>query len=606
MLLIPTHGGSARAGLIDAAFLASTTGDGRGLDRFAMLIGGAAVAAIVVVLIASRVRVVNLMLGFAATVAMWALGFAAMTAPGLVAGEVLFALTLVCIAVAGFIAARRGGAGASGLVVGLVCASANLLIVGGLFGGRPSISVEIERQGARAEVPLFVPREGSGDVTADLGLTLAREDADREAGEAHSLRVVTVAPKSSAENSLILPGDRITRIGVEPANDPAQLASALAAERTRRASLLSQGAPWVIGLFAIAALLGWIGDRIGRGSRASAAAARALPDPAVLFASVAAVAVFLLLITGGLVTGLEAGLAVPDWPNSFGHNMLLYPLSEMKGGVYYEHAHRLFGMLVGLTSLVLVSAVFRSDRRASVRALALLLLAAVIVQGALGALRVTGAFSMSEHRADHAPSLALAVVHGVLGQGILAGMVVLAAMLSPRWREGAACQALPGGGTMRRFASTLVVLLLGQLVLGACYRHLYVPPDGSNPGVSPMWALHGHITLAVVIMVLALITGFRAKAFAREASLPVIPGLGRALHIVVGVQILLGIGALVAIILRKSPAIPSWEVIVTTVHQATGAALLAMALLLAAWSWRLVRGAGAGAPAVTARSSAKA
>ena len=42
--------------------------------------------------------------------------------------------------------------------------------------------------------------------------------------------------------------------------------------------------------------------------------------------------VFILLVTGGLVTGLESGLAVPDWPNSFGHNMLLYPISEMKGG----------------------------------------------------------------------------------------------------------------------------------------------------------------------------------------------------------------------------------------------------------------------------------
>ena len=30
-----------------------------------------------------------------------------------------------------------------------------------------------------------------------------------------------------------------------------------------------------------------------------------------------------------------------DWPNSFGYNMFLYPLSRMTGGIYYEHAHRL-------------------------------------------------------------------------------------------------------------------------------------------------------------------------------------------------------------------------------------------------------------------------
>ena len=556
-----------------------------------MLIGGAVLAAVVIVAIASRVRVVNLALGFGATVAMWALGYAAMTAPGLAMGEAIFALMLVCIAMAGFIATRRGGTGASGVTIGLVSAAANLLIVGGLFGGRSSITVEVERHMSRAEIPIFIPRAVAGDGTVDLGLTLAIESPAAAETPRAGLRVVSVAPKGPAADSMIVPGDHILRIDGKRAEDPSQLASAVTGERDRRASLLRQGAPWVIGLFALSALLGFIGDRLGRRAAQGTAAARTLPEAPMLFASITAVAVFLLLITGGLVTGLEAGLAVPDWPNSFGHNMLLYPLSEMKGGIYYEHAHRLFGMLVGITTLVLVSVVFRSDRRTSVRALALLLLAAVIVQGALGALRVTGEFSMSEHRADHAPSLGLAIVHGVLGQGILATAVVLAAMLSPRWRTGAATVALPGGGTMRGFSSTLVVLIIGQLILGACYRHLYVPPDGTNPGYSPMWALHGHITLAAVILVLALMTGFRAKAFAREASLPVVPELGRALHIVVGVQILLGIAALVAILVRSGTAIPTWEVIVTTTHQATGAALMAMAALLAAWSWRLVRGA---------------
>lgn len=551
-----------------------------------VLIVVAVIAAAAVLALASCVRALNLALGFGAAVGMWATCYVAMTAPGLIVGEVLFALSLLVIVGAGFIASRRGGGLASGIVVGVVAAAVNLLVVGGLFGGRPAISLEIERDGARTELPLFVA--GEGESAAALGLTIAPSEALPSTRAPRGLLVAHVAPRSSAENSMIVAGDRLLRIDGRDAVDAAQLEAAASSARERQRSTRTRGIPWVLGLFLVSALLGWIGDRLGRGRPGAP-----LTEPAMLFASITAGAVFLLLITGGLVTGLEAGLAVPDWPNSFGHNMLLYPLSEMKGGVYYEHAHRLFGMLVGVTTLVLVGVVFRCDRRLSVRLLALLLLLAVVCQGLLGALRVTGAFSMSEHRADHAPSVPLAIAHGVIGQAILAGSVVLAAALSRRWRELPAARALPGGGTMRGFSVVLVVLLLLQLVLGACYRHLTVPPSDGNPGSSPLWALHSHITVAAFIMVLALMTGFRAKAFAREASLPILPGLGRALHIVVGVQILLGIGALVAVLMRSGSRIPAWEVIVTTVHQGVGAALLAMAALLAAWSWRLVRGGGA-------------
>ena len=61
----------------------------------------------------------------------------------------------------------------------------------------------------------------------------------------------------------------------------------------------------------------------------------------------------MLISSGGLVTGFRAGMAVPDWPNTFGHNMFLFPFTKMTGGVFYEHAHRLLGSLVGLTALVL-------------------------------------------------------------------------------------------------------------------------------------------------------------------------------------------------------------------------------------------------------------
>ena len=60
-----------------------------------------------------------------------------------------------------------------------------------------------------------------------------------------------------------------------------------------------------------------------------------------------AVATFLLLGAGGLVTSHEAGMSVPDWPNSYGYNMFLFPPSKWIGGIFYEHTHRLWATVVG-------------------------------------------------------------------------------------------------------------------------------------------------------------------------------------------------------------------------------------------------------------------
>ena len=63
------------------------------------------------------------------------------------------------------------------------------------------------------------------------------------------------------------------------------------------------------------------------------------------------VCTFFLLFAGGMVTSTNSGLAVPDWPTTFGRNMFLFPPSMMKGGIFYEHGHRLFASLVGLLTV---------------------------------------------------------------------------------------------------------------------------------------------------------------------------------------------------------------------------------------------------------------
>jgi len=65
------------------------------------------------------------------------------------------------------------------------------------------------------------------------------------------------------------------------------------------------------------------------------------------FACLTALATLALVSIGGLVTSHEAGMAVPDWPNSYGYNMFLFPISKWVGGIFYEHSHRLVATIVG-------------------------------------------------------------------------------------------------------------------------------------------------------------------------------------------------------------------------------------------------------------------
>src|ERR1700747_1338787 len=139
------------------------------------------------------------------------------------------------------------------------------------------------------------------------------------------------------------------------------------------------------------------------------------------YAVVAAASVSLLICSGGLVTSHGAGMAVPDWPNSFGYNMFLFPISRWVGGVFFEHTHRLIASLVGLLTIGLCIATWLIEDRRWVKWLASVAVLAVIVQGGLGGLRVT------EHNA------VLGLFHGCLAQSFLSLMATFALVTSPLW-----------------------------------------------------------------------------------------------------------------------------------------------------------------------------
>ncbi len=164
-------------------------------------------------------------------------------------------------------------------------------------------------------------------------------------------------------------------------------------------------------------------------------------------------ATFVLILFGGLVTNTGSALAVPDWPTTFGSNMFLYPWSGMVGGIFYEHSHRLLGSVVGLLTIALAVALWREGGR--LRWLGLVAVAAVVVQGVLGGLRVV---LLKE---------TLAIVHGCLAQAFFALVVAVALLTSPRQRT-----PLRGvDPTLRALTLAAAGVIYAQIVFGALITH---------------------------------------------------------------------------------------------------------------------------------------
>jgi len=328
---------------------------------------------------------------------------------------------------------------------------------------------------------------------------------------------------------------------------------------------------WLPGSLLLGAVVGAAGGALGSATRGQGAKS---PSWSAVFAAVAAAATLLQLLVGGVVTGNAAGLAVVDWPNSFGYNMFLYPLSRMTGGVYYEHAHRLFGTLVGLTTLALAVHLLRVERRPLVRRLALLAVLVVIVQGILGGLRVTGTFTFSSSPEAMTPSITFAITHGVLGPAFFGLMIALAVLTSPTWTGGRAPTNSSHAPADRTLSVMLVGIVLVQLLLGAIQRHL-------------SRGLLVHITFAVVVLAMTLLNGSRLWGLYRAQ--PLLERLGKALIVVGGVQVVLGFLAFFTVVARvEGAARPGWEVLLTTAHQAGGSVLLAGTVMAALWTRRLL------------------
>lgn len=178
------------------------------------------------------------------------------------------------------------------------------------------------------------------------------------------------------------------------------------------------------------------------------------------FAWLMCLATILLICSGGMVTSKGVGLAVPDWPTTFGYNMFLFPVSKWVGGIFFEHTHRLIASAVGFMTIILAVWLRLAENRRWVRNLGYLALGLVILQGVLGGLRVT----MLKDE--------IGIFHACLAQAFLGLLVIIALVTAQFWQS--LSDNLVDLAKLRAIKSlalfTTVAIYL-QLALGATMRH---------------------------------------------------------------------------------------------------------------------------------------
>ena len=279
------------------------------------------------------------------------------------------------------------------------------------------------------------------------------------------------------------------------------------------------------------------------------------------YAVFTACSTFLLLIAGALVTSNDAGLSVPTWPLAWGS-----VTPPMVGGIAYEWSHRVIAASVGFLTIILAAWLWMAEKRFWMRWLGLAALGGVIAQGILGGLTV---------RMFQPPAVSAA--HATLAQLFFSTVVAIAFFTSPWWQseipelEDAATPRLR---SLTMWTTTAVFL---QLILGAAFRH-------KGFGIIP------HLIGAAVVTTLVFMTAGALKR--RFSSVLPLRKCARFLHILIGVQLLLGAGAWWSrVYAARFPQPITIMVTLTVVHTVTGALLLATALITALVTYRMLRSA---------------
>jgi cytochrome c oxidase assembly protein subunit 15 len=304
------------------------------------------------------------------------------------------------------------------------------------------------------------------------------------------------------------------------------------------------------------------------------------------WAVVLACATFPLIWVGGLVTTTDAGMAVPDWPSTYGYNLFLYPWQTWLAGpwdIFVEHGHRLLGATVGLLTIGLVAVLWCTESRRWVRWLGVAAFVLVVVQGVLGGMRV-----MFDERT-------LAMLHGCTGPVFFALTAAIACVTSRRWMNADQRCDHNRSGQIPALAVVTCFLIYLQIVLGAVLRHV---PIATEPATFAL-AVRFHLFLAAVLSL--HIVMLVASVLRRARSIQPLVGLASILAGLLLMQLILGSGTWIV-----KFAVPTWapqwvslgdaavqdggwmQTQVITAHVAVGSLLLAASLALALYAGRLL------------------
>ena len=276
------------------------------------------------------------------------------------------------------------------------------------------------------------------------------------------------------------------------------------------------------------------------------------------FSLLLSIATLILIFVGGLVTSTDSGLAVPDWPLSYGQLM-----PPMVGGIFYEHGHRMVAAAVGFLTVLL--AIFFSVKKVDrwLQRMAWIAVGLVILQGVLGGLTVL--FRLPRP---------ISILHACLAQTFFCLVVALTVWTSLFWKkESPRVKESKGDTALHKIAFGLFVISFFQLIFGAVLRH-----SG--------WGFTVHVANAFVVMALSawIMIRFRKQTdnFSRLKALSFVTffmvifqmGLGLTTYFLMGYDF---------------PVIPTpFSAILTiTSHVGVGALILGLTVVLALATHRL-------------------
>jgi cytochrome c oxidase assembly protein subunit 15 len=328
------------------------------------------------------------------------------------------------------------------------------------------------------------------------------------------------------------------------------------------------------------------------------------------FAVLTAISTFILIFVGGLVTSTGSGLSVPDWPLSFGQ---VFP--PMKGGVAYEHGHRMVATFVGALTTVLAIWIYRSDRRTWMKWLGFMALIAVILQGIVGGITVLLKLP-----------LAVSVVHASIAQVFFCLTVSLAVFTGPGWKNGSGRMGEWENGRKRFSSSTpplshspilsfslprlcaiTTVVIYIQIILGAVMRHMgaglaigdfplafgrIIPPiyhlDSAYVLVHFLHRMGAMVVTVCIVWTLWRIVNWHYKLKLGKIDMGNFGDSYEGLRLV-RLALLLPVLLVVQIFLGAFIVWTQLSLFPTTAHVAVGASILATSLVLTLRSYQLIK-----------------